>query len=116
MSARTSAATREAPPGDEQRQPVSREGQAGPGGGAERPAVPRKPGNAGGGKGPQLGTNVRRSKGPGDWREPSNSHSCSGAPDGVACQSEGITDDAVLLALRQGVPGGCPDARLRPLP
>ena len=31
-------------------QPDSREGQAGPGGVADRPVVPRKPGNAGGGK------------------------------------------------------------------
>jgi hypothetical protein len=26
-----------------------------------------KPGNAGGGKGPQLKTNATRSEGPGDW-------------------------------------------------
>ena len=35
-------------------QPDAREGQAGPGGESERPIVPRKPGNAGGGKGPQF--------------------------------------------------------------
>ena len=34
---------------------------------AERSAVPRKPGNAGGGKGPQFKTNARRGEGPGDW-------------------------------------------------
>ena len=33
-------------------QPDAREGQAGPGRVAERPVVPLKPGNAGGGKGP----------------------------------------------------------------
>jgi hypothetical protein len=33
-------------------QPVAREGQAGWVGVAERPVVPGKPGNAGGGKGP----------------------------------------------------------------
>src|SRR5206468_3905699 len=34
---------------------------------AERLAVPRKPGNAGGGKGPQFKTNAASSEGPGDW-------------------------------------------------
>src|SRR5271167_1725080 len=34
---------------------------------AERFAVPLKPGNAGGGKGPQFKTDARRSEGPGDW-------------------------------------------------
>jgi hypothetical protein len=46
------------------RQPAPREGQAGPVGVAERPVVLRKSGNAGGGKAPQLGVNVRRGKGP----------------------------------------------------
>ena len=40
-------------------QPATRESQAGPYGVAERPVVPRKPGNAGGGKGPQLKGNAR---------------------------------------------------------
>src|SRR5471030_500015 len=48
-------------------QPDAREGQAGRPGVAERFVVPRKPGNAGGGKGPQFKTNARRSEGPGDW-------------------------------------------------
>src|SRR5215472_4069734 len=47
--------------------PDTREGQAGRPGEAERSAVPFKPGNAGGGKGPQFKTNARRSEGPGDW-------------------------------------------------
>src|SRR6476659_6075690 len=34
---------------------------------AERPVVPLKPGNAGGGKGPQFKTDARRGEGPGDW-------------------------------------------------
>jgi hypothetical protein len=34
---------------------------------AERLGVPLKPGNAGGGKGPQFKTDARRSEGPGDW-------------------------------------------------
>jgi len=48
-------------------QPDAREGAAGRRGDAERFVVPLKPGNAGGGKGPQFRTNARRSEGPGDW-------------------------------------------------
>ena len=44
----------------------AREGQAGRPGVAERFAVPRKLGNAGGGKGPQFKTDAIRRKGP--WR------------------------------------------------
>lgn len=40
-------------------QPDAREGQAGPPGVSERPIVPSKPGNAGGGKGPRFKVNVR---------------------------------------------------------
>ena len=48
-------------------QPDAREGQAGRPGESERFIVPRKPGNSGGGKGPQFKTNAIRSEGPGDW-------------------------------------------------
>ena len=48
-------------------QPDAREGQAGRRGVAERFVVPLKPGNAGGGKGPQFKTDARRGEGPGDW-------------------------------------------------
>jgi hypothetical protein len=41
---------------------TAREGQAGPFGVTERPVVPMKLGNASGGKGPQLKTNVRSDK------------------------------------------------------
>src|ERR1700682_5487611 len=47
--------------------PDAREGQAGRAGVAERLAVPLKPGNAGGGKGPQFKTNATSGEGPGDW-------------------------------------------------
>jgi RNA-directed DNA polymerase len=46
-------------------EPEAREGQAGPCGVAERPVVARRPGNAGGAKGPQFKDNV----GSGDSRE-----------------------------------------------
>ena len=52
---RSSDATREAPAVAERRQPAAREGQAGPYGVADRLVVPAKPGNAGGGKGPDFG-------------------------------------------------------------
>jgi len=48
-------------------QPDAREGQAGPRGVAERSVVPRKPVNAGGGKGPQFKGNVRSGPEPVDW-------------------------------------------------
>src|ERR1700686_5377317 len=48
-------------------QPDAREGQAGRPGESERFIVPLKPGNAGGGTGPQIKTNATRSEGPGDW-------------------------------------------------
>ena len=48
-------------------QPDAREGQAGRTGVAERLVVPRKLGNAGGGKGPQFKTDAIRGEGPGDW-------------------------------------------------
>jgi hypothetical protein len=49
-------------------QPDAREGQAGPGRVAERPVVPLKPGNAGGGKGPWFKVNAGNSESEGDWR------------------------------------------------
>ena len=42
-------------------QPDTREGEAGPTGVADRLAVPLKPVNAGGGKGPVFKTDVRKS-------------------------------------------------------
>ena len=64
---RKARATREAPSVVRDDQPDAREGQAGRSGVAERFVVPLKPGNSGGGKGPQFKTDARRSEGPGDW-------------------------------------------------
>ena len=47
---------------------ATRERQAGPFGMTERLVVLMKPGNSGGGKGPQLKGNARSNKGPRDWR------------------------------------------------
>jgi len=46
---------------------ATRESQAGPYGVAERPAVLQKPGNSGGGKGPQLKANARSDEERRDW-------------------------------------------------
>src|SRR6266403_1730640 len=48
-------------------QPSAREGQVGCHGVAERFVVPLKPGNAGGGKGPQFKTDATSGEGFGDW-------------------------------------------------
>ena len=59
-------ATREAPRrGRSGDQLEAREGQAGRSGVAERFVVPLKPGNSGGGKGPQFRTDAIRGDGPG---------------------------------------------------
>ena len=64
MYTREAQATREAPRrGEGEHQPDVREEQAGRPGVAERSVVPGKPGNAGGGKGPQFKTNAGRRKG-----------------------------------------------------
>src|SRR5260221_6257787 len=48
-------------------QPDAGKGHAGRRGDAEGFVVPLKPGNCGGGEGPQFKTDARRSEGPGDW-------------------------------------------------
>src|SRR6266550_6639841 len=56
---------------------------------AERFVVPRKPGNAGGGKGPQFKTDAIRGEGPGDW-ETYQLQECSETAEGVARESKGV--------------------------
>src|SRR6185312_6578382 len=53
---------------------------------AERFVVPRKPGNAGGGKGPQFKTDAIRGEGPGDWAT-YQLRECSKTAEGVARES-----------------------------
>src|SRR6476620_1559512 len=55
-------------------QPEAREGQAGRPGVAERFVVPRKPGNSGGGKGPQFKTDAIRGEGHLEIGKPINSN------------------------------------------
>ena len=98
-------------------QPATRERQAGPYGVAERLVVPLKPGNAGGGKGPQLkGQRKKRRRTEGLAMSLTTPRKCSEAADGVACQSEGIAQLSFLCAVRQGVSEGRSGLRLRMLP
>ena len=69
-------------------QPDAGDGQAGRRGVTERFVVLLKPGNAGGGKGPQFKTNAASSEDV-EIGQPSNSGKCSEAADGVARESEG---------------------------
>ena len=65
-------------------QPESRERQAGPFGVSGRLIVPKKPGNSGGGKEPQLEVNARSDEDEGIGDEPSNPGKCSEVTNGVA--------------------------------
>jgi hypothetical protein len=87
MYTRKAHETREAPwRGQSNDQLEAREGQAGRLGVAERFVVPLKPGNAGGGKGPQFKTDAIRGEGPGDWAT-YQLRKCSETSEGVARQS-----------------------------
>lgn len=66
-------------------EPDAREGQAGPDEESERPVVPMKPGNAGGGKGPWFKLNVRSGESPGIGNEPTNSREGWEATGDAAC-------------------------------
>src|SRR5712672_4573056 len=90
MYTRKAYATREAPRrGQSDDQLEAREGQAGRPGVAERFVVLMKPGNAGGGKGPQFKTDAIRSEGPGDWAT-YRLRKCSETAEGVARESTGV--------------------------
>src|SRR6202795_1536562 len=96
-------------------QPDAREGEAGRSGVAERPVVPMKPGNAGGGKGPWFKTNAASREGP-EIGKPSNSETCSETADGVTRESEDGSRLSLLRPLRQDQPRGYSGARLRSVP
>ena len=61
-------ATRETLPVTDAGQRAAREGEARPVGVSERPIVPSKPGNSGGGKGPWFKIECRTWRQPGDWQ------------------------------------------------
>src|SRR5205823_14453623 len=81
-------------------QPDAREGQAGRRGVTERLAVPLKPGNAGGGKGPQFKIDAASGE-DAEIGQPSNSEEWSAAADGVARESEVDAGLPLLRAVRQ---------------
>ena len=83
---------------------------------AERLAAPLKPGNAGGGKGPQFETGATRSEGPGDWASLTTPDSVQKLKDGVARESEGGTRLPCLSPLRQDQPRRHPGACLCSVP
>lgn len=68
---------------------AARERKAGPTGMAEGLAVLRKPGNSGGGKGPQLKADARRDEGREIGDEPDNSQLFSRVAGGVTCDGLG---------------------------
>ena len=70
-------------------QPEARERCSGRLGVAERSVVPGKPGNAGGGKGPQFKTDATSGEGPGDWAT-YQLRECSETAEGVARESKGV--------------------------
>jgi len=96
-------------------QPDAREGGSGRPGVTERLAVPLKPGNAGGGKGPQFRTDARRSEGQ-EIGQPINSEKRSEAAECVTRESEDRTRLSVLRSVRQDLPGRHPGTRVSPVP
>src|SRR5260370_2428092 len=96
-------------------QPDALEGQAGRVGVAERLVVPLKPGNAGGGKGPQFKTNAVSSEGP-EIGKPSNSEKCSETADSVTRESEGRSRLSLLRPVRPDQPRRYSGACLCPVP
>ena len=71
-----------------------------------------KPGNAGGGKGPQLEGNARSNEDGGIGVEPNNPSKRSEVADGVARKSEGIAQPTLPCFVRQGVSQGRSGIRL----
>ncbi len=76
--------------GEREAQLDAREGQARRYEVADRPVGVRKPGNAGGAKGPEFKADVSRGKSQEIGHEPRNSGNGSEATDDVTCQSEGL--------------------------
>src|SRR4029079_14344213 len=76
------------------------DGQAGRLGGTERLVIPLKPGNAGGGKGPQFRTDAASSE-DAEIGQPSNSEECSEATECVTRESEVNAGLPFLRPVRQ---------------
>ena len=92
-------------------QPDAREGQAGPPGVADRLVVPGKPGNSGGGKGPEFKKAARRRKGQGEWCKPMNlpikrSRSEGGDPQKTIAQALALCAFLSESRMRENRPSG----------
>jgi hypothetical protein len=94
-------------------QPDAREGRSGRRGATERPVVPMKPGNAGGGKGPWFRTDAISKEGQ-EIGQPSNSEKCSETAEGVTRESEDGSRLSLLRLVRQDLPRRHPGPRLCP--
>src|ERR1039458_2820265 len=77
-----------------------RERQAGPCGVAERSVVPKKPGNSGGGKGPQLEVNAASDEEREIGDEPSNPGKWSEVADGVTRENAILPPRAVICCFQ----------------
>jgi hypothetical protein len=84
-------------------QPDTREGRSGRCGVTERPVLPTKLGNAGGGKGPQFKTDAVSDEEQ-EIGQPINSEKCSEAADGVTRESEDGSRVSLLRFVRQDLP------------
>src|SRR6201997_1126544 len=82
---------------------------------AERLVVLLKPGNAGGGKGPQFKTTQQAVRDR-EIGQPNNSEKCSETADGVTRESEGRSRLSLLRPVRQDQPRGYSGTRLCPVP
>lgn len=78
----------------------------------ERPVVPSKPGNSGGGKGPPFQVDARSSEGLWIDDESITHTNGSEAAGGIAGQSEESPRVSLLCVVRQGVPGRCARTRV----
>ena len=91
-------------------QPDSREGQAGPPGVADGLVVPEKPGNSGGGKGPEFKKGVHRGNGRGEWRKPVTSSSHGQDPEASShLESTGHTGEPGAFLSESRMRGGAAD-------
>ena len=77
-------------------------GETGLRGMAERPVLPRKPGNAGGGKGPWFKDDAGRSEGE-EIGVSLELRKGSGSFRGIACQSEGRTELRFLVSTTRSI-------------
>ena len=97
-------------------QPAAREGRTGLHGMAERPVLPRKPGNAGGGKGPWFKSNAGRSEGEEIGVSLITPESVWKLQEALHAKAKGEPSLSVSQSLRQDLSQGRALARVEVLP